>query len=281
MTTTGPVLVGYDGSGDSEQALSWGMRYAEETNRALRVLISEMDTTQILELTSERHQEKMAGIEASARDRTQESKAPEVTIERITDSPTATLIEQSKSSDLVVVGARGHSVVSGAVLGSVSQHVTRHAACPVVVARQPYSPDSRRVVVGVDGSGGSRDAVSFAFEHASRIGGRVVAIHAWRSAHPGGGNLEGYPAPHIGEQTEQMERLIAESTSGLAERYPDVDLVHEAIPGAPARVLADASHEAALVVVGSRGRGAFAGMLLGSVSQSVLHRAQCPVAVVR
>ena len=71
----------------------------------------------------------------------------------------------------MVVGARGHSLLSGVVLGSVSQHVSRHASCPVVVTRTPYHPDSRRVVVGVDGSAGSRKALEFAFDHASRSDG--------------------------------------------------------------------------------------------------------------
>jgi nucleotide-binding universal stress UspA family protein len=69
--------------------------------------------------------------------------------------------------------------------------------------------------------------------------------------------------------------------AGLADTWPALEVETEAIPVPPSRCLADASQAASLVVVGSRGRGAFTGMLLGSVSQSVLHTAQCPVAVVR
>jgi nucleotide-binding universal stress UspA family protein len=161
------------------------------------------------------------------------------------------------------------------VLGSVSQHVTRHASCPVVVTRTPYHPDSKRVVVGVDGSNGSRKALAFAFDHASRSGSSVAAIHAWRNL------ARGFPGEGLIEEIQAAERVLAEALAGFADQYPDVEVSAEAIPIAPQRALADASQAAELVVVGSRGLGAFAGLLLGSVSQSVLHHAQCPVAVVR
>ena len=79
----------------------------------------------------------------------------------------------------------------------------------------------------------------------------------------------------------ERERLLAESVAGVREDHPDVRLEQEVVLVAPARALADASASASLVVVGSRGLGYFSGLLLGSVSQAVLHRASCPVAVVR
>ncbi|MGH3333176.1 MAG: universal stress protein, partial [Nocardioidaceae bacterium] len=224
---------------------------------------------------------KMAQVESDARDRTRECKAPEVAVELVRTPPTAALIGASEGADAVVVGARGHSMLSGVLLGSVSQHVARHAACPVVVTRQPYDPASTRVVVGVDGSGGSLRALEFGFEHADRTGASVTAIHAWRNLSRGGGAGMGYPLDSFTDEVQASERILAESVAGLAERYPDVPLAQEAIPVPPNRALADASQSAALLVVGSRGLGAFAGLMLGSISQSVLHHAQCPVAVVR
>jgi nucleotide-binding universal stress UspA family protein len=271
----GEIVVGYDGSGDSELALDWADELAAEQGRSLCVLISEVDQTQILEATSDWHAAKMAELEAQARDRLAGARTRRSGIEVVGLPPTQALIEASERASVVVVGARGHSLLSGAVLGSVSQHVSRHSSCPVVVARAPYNPDADRVVVGVDGSTGSRKALEFAFDHASRTGATVTAIHAWRNAGRGR-NGEG-----LMEEIRAAERILAEALAGFSDQYPDVKVTTDAVPIAPQRALADASQSAELIVVGSRGLGAFAGLLLGSVSQSVLHHAQCTVAVVR
>lgn len=271
----GEVVVGYDGSSDSELALDWADELAAEQGRALRVLISEVDPTQVLEATSDWHAAKMAELERDVKDRLAAARARDTAHELVDVPPTQALIDASARAATVVVGARGHSLLSGVVLGSVSQHVARHASCPVVVTRTPYHPDSSRVVVGIDGSTGSRKALEFAFDHASRSGSSVTAVHAWRN------NARGYPGTGLVEEIEAAERILAEALAGFGDRYPDVQVAAEAIPVAPQRALADASQAAELVVVGSRGLGAFAGLLMGSVSQSVLHHAQCPVAVVR
>lgn len=280
-TPAGVILVGYDGSSDSDLALSWADDMAYDHNRPLRVLISEVDPTQVLEVTSDWHQAKMAQLEADVRERLLKSRAPEVGLEIVAVPPSEALIAISERCSAVVIGARGHSMLSGVVLGSVSQHVARHAACPVIVVRGPYDPASKRVVVGVDGSGGSRAALEFGFDHASRTGGSLTAIHAWRNVSRSTGRSGGYPMQSLADEVAASERILSESLAGLADRYPDVKVTQEAIPVAPHRVLADASQSAALVVVGSRGLGAFAGLLLGSVSQSLLHHAECPVAIVR
>lgn len=274
-TRAGAIVVGYDGSSDSELALSWADELAVERGRPLRVVISEVDQTQILEVTSEWHITKIAQLEADARDRLVDSHADDVGVEVVGKPPALALIEASEAASAVVVGARGHGRLSGVLLGSVSQHVTRHAACPVIVTRQPHHPDADRIVVGIDGSTGCREALEFAFDHASRNALSLTAIHAWRNAG------YGYGSQTLVDEIEAAERVLAESLAGFAEAYPDVKVEPEAIPVPPQRALADASQAAALVVVGSRGLGAFAGLLLGSVSQSVLHHAQCSVAVVR
>ena len=274
-TRAGEIVVGYDGSGDSELALDWADQLAAEQGRTLRVLISEVDPTQVLEATSDWHAAKVAQLESDARDRLAGARSRESSIEVIGVPPSQALIDASAKAVTVVIGARGHSLLSGVVLGSVSQHVTRHSSCPVVVVRAPYHPDADRVVVGVDGSTGSRKALEFAFDHASRSGSPITAVHAWRNA------ARGDTGEGLVEEIRAAERVLAEALAGFADQYPDVKVTTEAIPVVPQRVLADASQSASLVVVGSRGLGAFAGLLLGSVSQSVLHHAQCPVAVVR
>lgn len=280
-TPAGVILVGYDGSSDSELALAWADQLAHDHDKPLRVLISEVDPTQVLEATSDWHQAKMAQLEADVRERLDASRAPDHGFEVVSVPPSEALIAASERCAVVVVGARGHSLLSGVVLGSVSQHVARHAACPAIVVRQPYDPASRRVVVGVDGSGGSRAALEFGFDHASRTGGSLTAIHAWKNVARSRGRNGGHPLQSLSDEVSVSERILADSLRGLPEKYPDVKVNQEAIPVAPHRVLADASQSASLVVVGSRGLGAFAGLLLGSVSQSLLHHAECPVAIVR
>ena len=276
MTThPGEIVVGYDGSEDSELALDWADELAAEQGRRLRVLISEVDPTQVLEATSDWHAAKIAQLEADARDRIAGARAVDSTIEVVGVPPVQALIDASALAAAVVVGARGHSLLSGVVLGSVSQHVSRHASCPVVVARAPADPEATRVVVGIDGSTGSRKAVEFAFDHASRNGAAMTAIHAWRNS------ARGYRTEGLIDEIQAAERILSEALAGFSDLYPDVKVTTEAVPVAPQRVLADASRTAALVVVGSRGLGAFGGLLVGSVSQSVLHHAQCSVAVVR
>ncbi|HSE08095.1 MAG TPA: universal stress protein [Nocardioidaceae bacterium] len=275
MTTrAGEIVIGYDGSGDSELALDWADALAAEQGRSLRVLISEVDATQVLEATSDWHAAKMARLEFDARDRLAGAQCRDSSVELVGSPPTQALVDASAKAAAVVVGAQGHSLLSGVVMGSVSQHVTRNAACPVVVTRAPARPEADRVVVGVDGSTGSRKALEFAFDHASRSGAPVTAIHAWRQG------SRGDSGDGLVEEIRAAERILSEALAGFSDQYPDVKVTTEAIPVAPHKVLADASRSAALVVVGSRGLGAF-GALLGSVSQSVLHHAQCPVAVVR
>ena len=191
------------------------------------------------------------------------------------------MIAASSRAGIVVIGARGHGAVSGLLLGSVSQHVGQHASCPVVVTRERANPHQHRIVVGVDGSPGSDKAIDFAIEIAARKEVPLVAVHGWRDR---SGATTGTGSPAWSKTIERIqtgERLLGDALAGWAAKYPQVEIVREAIPVHPARLLADASEHAALVVVGSRGRGGFVGLLLGSVSQSVLHHAHCPVAVVR
>jgi len=181
---------------------------------------------------------------------------------------------------MLVVGSHGHGRVTEALLGSVSQHVARHASCPVVVVREPTRSEAARIVVGIDGSGGSAAALEFACRRAELTGEAVVAVHAWKIGQvlvDGRGLLP----DTIGPMLDDHELLLSESVAGVRADHPDVTLLEEAIAVAPGQALVDASKTASLVVTGSRGRGAFAGMLLGSVSHEVLGRAHCPVVIIR
>ncbi|GIJ08090.1 universal stress protein [Micromonospora andamanensis] len=203
-----------------------------------------------------------------------------VTGEIVDGEATAVLLAEASSAAIVVLGDRGAGGFAALVVGSVAVQVAAYAACPVLVARGASRPDGA-VVVGVDGSELSRRAVEFAVHEAALRGAPVVALHAYR--HPvstGPGDMQ----PLVYDESElrdDEDRAVAESIAGMTERYPEVPITRRSVRGRAARVLTDASRQAQLLVVGGRGRGEVTGLLLGSVSQSLLHHSHCPVAVVR
>lgn len=278
---SGPlVVVGYDGSADADRGLDWAIEHARLVGARLEVLSSSGDLEYLPERTNQETEALVAGWEQQAQARLKEAGLGDWTTRTSTGHAVSDLIEASQAASLLVVGAQGHSVLGGLVVGSVSQHLTRHAACPVVVVRGPRDPASARIVVGVDGSEASRKALEFAFDRAELTGGTVVAVHG-RALAAVTGPWSVRVAPEVAEEMERVERLLAEAVAGLRQDHPDVPVELDAMPVPAVRALADASANASLVVVGTRGRGGFVGLLLGSVSATVLHHAHCPVVVVR
>jgi nucleotide-binding universal stress UspA family protein len=171
---------------------------------------------------------------------------------------------------------------SGLLLGSVGVAVTAHAHCPVVVVRGHLpAQTSLPIWVGVDGSPESDLAAGFAFDEAARRGVPVAAIHAWEPP-PAPRRNTVPPLSYDAALIEVAERqLLDEDLASWRDKYPKVAVTTTVVPGQPGQALVEVSRHAQLVVVGSRGRGGFRGLLLGSVSQQLLHHAACPVAVVR
>jgi nucleotide-binding universal stress UspA family protein len=206
---------------------------------------------------------------------------PPETLELVDAGPAPALIAGADRSSVVVLGSRGHGRVSGALTGSVSQHVAINAPCSVVVVREQSSPESKRVVVGVDASEGGGPALRFAFEHAERTGAELTAVHVLQTWAAGPPYASRYVSDRFAHTVAQAEPLIDQALSADALKHPSVVVDRQVVAGSVGRVLSDASEEASLLVVGSRGRGAFASMLLGSVALSVLHHARCPVVIAR
>lgn len=202
---------------------------------------------------------------------------PEVEVDAVLaeGDPVWVLREQSRHATAVVLGSeqlsRAQEVFSSA---SVALPVMAHAHCPVVVVPEPehVTQEPEFYVVGVDGSEHSAAAVDLAFEEAALRGAELRALYVW----------EPRPLRVFDEHAAQQEcrRLLSETVAGRQARYPEVDLRHELVVGHPVQVLTEASTRALGLVVGTRGRGGFTGMLLGSVSQGVLHHARCPVIAV-
>ena len=255
-TRVDSVLVGFDGSADSQLALMWGAAQSRLRSVPLAVLIVRDDVYPSLSedwAAIARELLAVEGLVASA-------------IEIAEGLAAEVLAGRAGPRTLTVLGSRGHGRMAEALLATVSQHVARHGSGPVVVVRPLATAGATRVVVGVDGSVPGRTALAFAFEHASLTGSELVAIHATDGDDP--------------RDLAEGKVLLRSSVAELTGEHPHVAVVTRTVPTRPATALVDASESAGLLVVGSRGRGAANRVLLGSVSQAVLHRAACPVAVV-
>ncbi|KAA1422401.1 universal stress protein [Mumia zhuanghuii] len=274
---TAPVLVGIDGSDHSIRALHWAVAYA----RAVGAPLSAVGVIPEDLAASEAADEVEESLVAEARGILEADGALTYDVNVHPGKPVEQLVRASEGARAVVMGSQGHGTIADLVVGSVSQHVARHAACPVVVVREQERPDADHIVVGTDGSEESGPALDWAFAYAAATGVELSVVYGFRTSASSPATLSGYIPTNVGEEIAAGEALLAEVVAPYAARYPGVVVRQDAVPVPASVALADASQTAALVVVGSRGRGAFEGMLLGSVSQRLLHHARCSVAVVR
>jgi nucleotide-binding universal stress UspA family protein len=296
MTTQNqPVVVaGIDGSGESLAALDLAAGEASRRNHLLRIVhayswpaygtaVPMGGPITIIEpvIAAE-------SLLTEGADRVRTSyPAVTLTTEVVIGNAAGTLVTESQTASLLVVGARGHGGFAGLLAGSVATQVSTHAHCPVIVVRpgtdtSQLAATTRPVVVGVDGIGESQAAVEFAFEEAALRGVSLTAIHAWTEPPRAGGDQFKPVGYDYDEAHCEAERTLAESVAGYSEKYPEVPVFRELVRSVnPAEQLLSASKEAGLLVVGSRGRGGFTGLLLGSASQALIHHARCAVAVAR
>lgn len=283
-----PVVVGIDGSDSAMAAARWGAVESLRRNAPLRLMTAFPWTGDVvvanqalgeqyrgeLQARAEQHMaDAVAAAERAVPDRPVASSV-------VVGYPIGTLGEEARHAQLLVLGSRGLGGVTGLLIGSVAVALAADAACPVAVVRgedrDPLSPGP--VVLGVDDSPVSDAAIAFAFEAAATRGAPLVAVHAW---------LEHFYDAQIAllvDSTsieEHYRSTLANRLAGWAQKYPDVALTQDVARDAPARALVERSRDAQLVVVGSRGRGNLAGLVLGSVSHAVLQRSHCTVAVVR
>jgi nucleotide-binding universal stress UspA family protein len=194
--------------------------------------------------------------------------------------PVGVLHASSCDAQLLVLGSRGLGDLRGLLVGSVGVALAAGAACPVVVVRgeDRHARSPEPVVVGVDGTPTSEAAIAFAFAAAAARRVPLSAVHTFGDLllDPRAGALINWEA-----LAEDARALLADRLRPWTEKLPDVEVRQVVVRGPAARVLVETSQEAQLVVVGSRGRGNLAGLVLGSAGHAVLHRSHCPVAVVR
>ncbi|MFG3643903.1 universal stress protein [Micromonospora sp. NPDC047762] len=282
------VVVGVDGSESALRAVRLAAAEAARRHRPLRVVHGFIWPLLHVPVSPAPHAPPGGGLRHRAEElveaavREAEATVPGLTIsgEIIDGEAAAVLVGESPTAALIVLGDRGLGGFSALLVGSVAVQVAAYADCPVLVARGTQRPDEP-VLVAVDGSDASRLAADFAAETAVSLGVPLMAVHAYR--HPGSSG-PGDMQPLVYDEAKlrgEQERMLAGWLTGFTEAHQGLRLTCQVAHGRPGTALAEASRSAQLAVVGGRGRGEVTGLLLGSVSQSMLHHAQCPVVVVR
>lgn len=281
------VIVGIDGSEGSFDALRWAAREADLHGWGLTAVLA-------WDYLQQHHADGSAvfdpGYDSSEAERAMKAYLeqcgdlrPRPTPRVVCDLPARALIDAAQGARLLVVGARGLGGFRGLLLGSTSQHCLHHAPCPVAIVRTgaTWRTSDERIVVGVDGSSGSTSALAWAVDEAVARGATLEAVAV--------GQLPYYAVDPYGVVPTTDPAMIAESARAVsAEALARVDasrltrpIEHSVHTGGAAECILSAAKDADLVVLGSRGRGGFAGLLLGSVSAQVAHHAPCPVVIIR
>ncbi|MTD54618.1 universal stress protein [Amycolatopsis pithecellobii] len=265
------IVVGVDGSEQATRALRWAAGEAALRNLRLHVVFAFAPPGGVcgagLSVPRQVYADFVHAGHELLRDAAETAHAVAgdvvVTSEMPNELPSPMLIELSRTARTVVVGASGSGGFAGMLAGSTAVAVAGHAHCPVLVVRGREMDAASPVVAGVDGSPDSESALGVAFEEASWRNVPLVAVHAWR------------------DTGDEPWRMLAECLAGWAEKYPDVPVDRVVARDRPRQQLLHWTEQAQLIVIGSRGRGGFPGLMLGSVGHALVHHAQCPLLIVR
>nr|WP_221380734.1 universal stress protein [Actinoplanes polyasparticus] len=278
------IIVGYDRSADAKAAARWALDEATRTGASVEFVYAYEwptwlpATSTVPAPAAWPDGETDRAIKGALHEAVALAKQSHPTVPThlsiVSNSAALELIGRSEDAALIVLGCRGHSAVAG-LLGSVSVAVSAHAKCPVVVVRGDSTAEAP-VVVGVDDSASAQLALAFAVEEAVARNVALRVVRAWR---PVTGLWEESPIV-TRTVTEEERRPFDEVVAGWRDKHPELRITAEAVVEHPAAALLEASKDAQLLVVGTRGRGTVRGMLLGSVSQHLLRHSACTVAVV-
>ncbi|MFE1827203.1 universal stress protein [Streptomyces yangpuensis] len=286
------VTVGLDGSSESFAAAVWAAREAVRREAPLHLVhVEEWPVAPAIPYPIAAYDaERSTGLlRDTAEKLRKDHRGLEVTIEEVRGRAGSLLSAAADESDLMVLGSRGLGGIVGFLAGSVSLAVVRRSHRPVVLVRADRAdapavgevpgPAVGEIVVGADLRHPNTPVLAFAFLEAARRGVRVRVVHGWTL--PGPSVYAMVADPGIGETVGgHVASALAELVRPLRRSYPDVQVVEEAVIGAAAVQLVEASEGAELVVVGRRRHPAPTGPHIGHVAHAVIHHCAAPVAVV-
>lgn len=287
------IVVGYDGSPQAAIAVRWAAERAQEQGRPLTVVhawgfagqpqggagdswLGDQVVAQVREVAEE------GGRIASAA-------APGVSVEPVLEhgSPVSVLAARGVHAPMVVLGRHGSGRSPGPLLGSVTSGVLHHAPTAVAVVPETLraADATGPVVVGFDGSSAAYVAVERGRDVAEALGVELQVLVAWtptvQAVSPRLRALDAMRAPAAADGARQAAEQVADQARRWCQTRPELPSTVRLVEGRAKDVLVRRSADAALVVVGTRGRGGFVSLVLGSVSRAVVHRGHCPVLVTR
>ncbi|GAA3046187.1 universal stress protein [Actinokineospora globicatena] len=286
MSSPLPVLVAVDGSQSALAAARWAAAEAARRGTWLTVVsVYPWPLTGYPEALVTQHDlrdglraQTLANLDEATVAATETVPGLEVRVNALEGDVVGSLRSASEDAALLVLGSRGLGGFSGFLLGSTAVALVAHGHCPTVVVRGEDTGPHGQILVGIDGGDTDDASLGFAFERASTTGETVIVVHAWGS---GITDAVGFAALDWTLVAEAADALVAERVAPWRAKFPDVAVTEVVVRERPARALLDRAVDADLVVVGSRGRGGFAGLVLGSTSQVLVRHSPSPVVVVR
>lgn len=274
------IVIGTDGSPSAAAALRWAAREGKVRGVPVTALMAWDYLGQEGGFDPDYDEKAVTERLRTAIDGALGDTGADIAMKVVNDLPARAMLDASQDADLVVVGARGLGGFRRLALGSVSDQVLHYSSCPVAVVRpsaDEVAGRPERIVVGLDGSDGSQAAFRWALDEARARQAPVRLVHAWQPAIVGGDSF--LPTrPDADAMAEVAEHLVDAAVA--AEDTEGVTVERVQVCAGVAEALLDEAADASLVVVGSRGRGGFAGLLLGSVSQQLARHSATPVVVV-
>jgi len=291
--TADRIVVGYDGSRPATDAVAYAAQLARQRERTLLIIMASahlnpknpqtaralaIDEDYILNVRTRMRRK----LESLYDKLTKQHPDRPLELALVADDPAGALAEASRDAYLVVVGARG--ITAGGrspVLGQVSNNVVTHAHGPVMVVPEgAHALAGNPVMVGLQDAPESIAAAELAFQEADVRGVPLVLCYVWDQSF----EYQDFEMPvevDVEEVTKSLDHMLTKLAAPMAQKYPNVKVSNRVLRGRPTDVLAAASTNASLLVIGSRGLGGFRGLLLGSTSRHLVRLASCPVLIVR
>lgn len=269
-----PVVVGVDGSGTDTSALDWAAVSAVAHNAPLVVVHASAESTL---------DDATPGDQAAQRVRSLHP-GLQVEVRGSTGPASGALMSHQGYARMLVVGSGQKGTLGQLLLGTTSLTTVLHAACPVAVVNGGVEipPTARGVVmVAIDGSENSACAAHIACSEAAARSARVVAVGVWNMEMVHGYVVTEPDSPEWRDVEAREQHRVEATVAAARERHPEVPFEITVLHGPVSRTLVEHAATSDLLVMGHRGRGGFAGKVLGSVTQKVLRSATCPVLVVK